>query len=63
MVDLFANSGYPDHMFCSVCLHTLPVTGLGVSSLQWVREYIHCIKTSRRIVKGPHKSEKKKSVC
>ena len=40
MVYLFANSGDPDQMPCSAAsdlgLHCLPVTCLGVSSLQWV---------------------------
>ena len=39
---LFANSGDPDQMPCSaasdLCLHCLPVTLLGVSRLQWVKE-------------------------
>ena len=41
MVELFANSGDPDQMPHSVesdlGLHCLPVTRLGVSSLQWVK--------------------------
>ena len=40
MADLFANSGDPDQMPRSTSsdlgLHCLPVTRLGVSSLQWV---------------------------
>ena len=40
MVELFTNSGDPDQMQHSVAsnlgLHCLPVTCLGVSSLQWV---------------------------
>ena len=40
MVELFANSGDPDQMLWSATsdlgLHCLPVTHLGVSSLQWV---------------------------
>ena len=40
MVELFVNSGDPDQMPHSVVsdlgLHCLPVTCLGVSSLQWV---------------------------
>ena len=40
MVELFANSGDPDQMSHSVDsdlgLYCLPVTSLGVSSLQWV---------------------------
>ena len=42
MVELFANSGDPDEMPYSAAsdlgLHCLPVTHLGVSSLQWVKE-------------------------
>ena len=42
MVEIFANSGDPDQMLHSVAsdpgLHCLPVTRLGVSSLQWVKE-------------------------
>ena len=41
MVELFANSGDPDqtpHSAASdLCLHCLPVTRLGVSSLQLVK--------------------------
>ena len=41
MVELFANSGDPDQTPHAVAsdlgLHCLPVTSLGVSSLQWVR--------------------------
>ena len=41
MVELFANSCDPDHAPRSVApdlgLHCLPVTHLGVSSLQWVK--------------------------
>ena len=40
MVELFANSGDPDQMSHSVAdlgVHCLPVTCLGVSSLQWVK--------------------------
>ena len=41
MVELFANSGDPDQMLHSAAsdqgLHCLPVTHLGVSSLQWVK--------------------------
>ena len=40
MVELFANSGDPDQMLHSAASdlgqHCLPVTRLGVSSLQWV---------------------------
>ena len=40
MVELFANSGDPDQIPHSVAsdlgLHCLPVTRLGVFSLQWV---------------------------
>ena len=40
MVELFANSGDPDQMLQKAAsdlgLHCLPVTLLGVSSLQWV---------------------------
>ena len=42
MVEVFANSGDPDQMLCSVVsdlgLHYLPLTRLGVSSLQWINE-------------------------
>ena len=41
MVELFANSGGPDQTPCSMAsdlgLHGLPVTHLGVFSLQWVK--------------------------
>ena len=41
MVEVFANSGDPDQMphsaMSDLSLHCLPVTRLGVSSLQWVR--------------------------
>ena len=41
MVDLFANSGDPDQMSHAVTsdlgLPCLPITRLGVSSLQWVK--------------------------
>ena len=41
MVELFANSEDPDHTSRSVTsdlgLHCLPLTRLGVSSLQWVK--------------------------
>ena len=41
MVELFANSGYPDQTLHSVAshlgLHCLPGTFLGVSRLQWVK--------------------------
>ena len=44
MVELFANSGKPDQMPRSVAsdlgLHCLPVTLLGVSSLQWVKPLV-----------------------
>ena len=44
MVELFANSGDPDQMPHSVAsdlgLHCLPITLLGVSSLQWVKMVI-----------------------
>ena len=40
MVELLTNSGDSDQMSCSSAsdlgLHCLPVTGLGISSLQWV---------------------------
>ena len=40
MVELFANSGDPDQMphsaVSDLCLHSLQVTLLGVSRLQWV---------------------------
>ena len=40
MVKLFANSGDPDQMPHSAAsdlgLHCLPLTSLGVSSLQWI---------------------------
>ena len=41
MVELFANSGDPDHTPRSAAsdlgLHCLPVIRLGVSGLQWVK--------------------------
>ena len=41
MIELFANSGDPDQMPCSAAsdlgLRCLPVTLLGVSSLQWFK--------------------------
>ena len=41
MIVLFANSGGPDQMPCSVAsdlgLHCLPIILLGVSRLQWVK--------------------------
>ena len=44
MVELFANSGDPDQKLCAVAsdlgLHCLPITHLGVSSLQWVKGQI-----------------------
>ena len=43
MVELFANSADPDQMLHSAAsdlgLHCLPVTGLGVSSIHWVKRY------------------------
>ena len=43
MVDLFANRGDPDQTPCAAAsdlgLHCLPITRLGVSSLQWVKGY------------------------
>ena len=43
MVQLFANSGDPDQTPQNVAsdlgLHCLPVTRLGISSLQWVKSY------------------------
>ena len=43
MVVLFANSGDPDQMPHSAAsdlgLHYLPITFLGVSRLQWVKQY------------------------
>ena len=43
MFELFANSGDPDQMSHSAVsdlgLHCLPVTILGVSSLQWVKGF------------------------
>ena len=42
MVELFANSGDPDQMqhpaSSDLGLHCLPITLLGVSSLQWVKD-------------------------
>ena len=42
MVELFANSGDPDQMLCSVVsdlgLHCLPNSLLGVSRQQWVKQ-------------------------
>ena len=47
MVELFAKSGDPDQMLYSAAsdlgLHCLPVTSLGISSLQWVEEYLMLI--------------------
>ena len=47
MVELFANSGDPDQMLPSATsdlgLHCLPVTCLGVSSLQWVNSQSQAI--------------------
>ena len=49
MVELFANSGDPDQMLLSVAsglgLHCLPVTRLGVSSLQWVKVFLNLIQS------------------
>ena len=45
MVELFGNSGFPDQTPRSAAsdpgLHCLPVTRLGVYSLQWVKLMIH----------------------
>ena len=45
MVELFANSGDPDQTPHSVAsdlgLHFLPVTRLGVFSLQWVKVAVY----------------------
>ena len=39
MIELFANSGDPDHSTASdLGLHCLPVTLLGVSRLQWAKQ-------------------------
>ena len=38
MVEQFANSGEPDHAASDRGLPCLPVTLLGVSGLQWVKE-------------------------
>ena len=47
MVELFANRGDPDQMPHSVVsdlgLHCLPVTRLGVVSLQWVKEAVTAV--------------------
>ena len=44
MVELFANSGDPDQMPHSAAsdlgLHCLPITFIGVSRLQWVKQVI-----------------------
>ena len=58
MNELFANSGDPDQMPCSVAsdlgLHCLPVTLLGVFRLQWVsyhsetHTHKHCDETKQR---------------
>ena len=49
MVELFANSGDYDQMPLSaasdLALHCLPVTRLGVSSLQWVKVFLNLIKS------------------
>ena len=43
MVELFANSGDPDQMLHSAAsdlsLHCLPITLLGISTLQWVNAH------------------------
>ena len=45
MVELFANSGDPDQMQCSAAsdldLHCLPITLLGISRLQWIKECLN----------------------
>ena len=45
MVELFANSGDSDQTPLSVAfdlgLHCLPVTSLGVSCLQWVKNTVY----------------------
>ena len=45
MLELFVNSIDPDQMPCSAAsdlgLHCLPVTHLGISSLQWVKKKIY----------------------
>ena len=50
MDEIFANSGAPDQMPHSVVsdlgLHCLPVTPLGVSSLQWVKDRIESSETN-----------------
>ena len=47
MARLFANSGDPDQTPHSVAsdldLHSLPVTLLGVSRLQWVNRFLYTI--------------------
>ena len=47
MAELFADSGNPDQMPRSAAsdlgLHCLPVTHLGVSSLQWVNVWVSTI--------------------
>ena len=48
MVEVFANSGDPDqtpHVAASdLGLHCLPVTSIGVSTLQWVNSLADLIK-------------------
>ena len=57
MIELFANSGNPDQMPPSVAsnlgLHCLPVTHLGVSSLQWVNVHIWEDKILKKKKKPP----------
>ena len=51
MVELFANSGDPDQTPRSAAsdlgLHCLPVTRLGVSSLQWVNMHREAISITK----------------
>ena len=52
MVELFANSGDPDQTPYSVAsdpgLHCLPVTRIGVSTLQWVNSLATMLSISFR---------------
>ena len=47
MVELFANSGDPDQMQCSLVsdlgLHCLPITLKVVSRLQWFKLWVHVV--------------------
>ena len=61
MLKLFANSGDPDQMLHSAAsdlgLHCLPVTHLGVSSLQWVNIAFACHTAEKLLRKISDNSE------